>query len=86
MRLSTSVFACLAATAAPLTAFRPLSSGGSASALSRGFARLAPGAGTPLRATHELAAGWVAQVDESSGETFYMNRQTGEAQWDPPQW
>lgn len=83
--LQKSVFACLAATAAPLTAFRPLSSGGSASALSRGVARLAPGAGAPLRATRELAAGWVAEVDQASGQTFYVNSQTGESQWEPPQ-
>ena len=83
--LQKSVFACLAATAAPLTAFRPLSSGGSASALSRGFARQAPGAGAPLRATRELAADWVAEVDEASGQTFYVNSQTGESQWEPPQ-
>ena len=79
-----SVFACLAATAAPLTAFRPLSYGGSASrppsyALSRGQR-----SATPLRATPELAAGWVSEVDQASGQTFYFNSQTGESQWEPP--
>ena len=89
--------ACLAATAASFTAFKPLSCacGGSASrprgrAISRGqrsanpFAQLAPGAGAPLQATAELAAGWISQVDEQSGHTYYMNSQTGESQWEPP--
>ena len=30
------------------------------------------------------SSGWVAQVDEASGETFYLNSQTGETQWEPP--
>jgi hypothetical protein len=94
--LRLSVFACLAATAAPLTAFRPLSHHGSASrplrcALRYGqrsaspLARLAPGAGAPLRATPELAAGWVAKVDEASGQTYYCDDQTGQCQWEPPE-
>ena len=29
--------------------------------------------------------GWVAQVDQASGQTYYMNSQTGETQWEPPQ-
>ena len=31
------------------------------------------------------AAGWEAQVDEMSGQTYYVNSQTGESQWEPPQ-
>ena len=31
------------------------------------------------------AAGWEAQVDEASGQTYYINSQTGESQWEPPQ-
>jgi len=30
------------------------------------------------------AAAWVAQVDQASGQTYYMNQQTGESRWDPP--
>ena len=84
--------ACLAATAASFTAFNPLSCGGSASrprgravdTASRGQrsanppAQLAAGAGAPLQATAELAAGWVSRLDEQSGHTYYMNSQTGE--------
>ena len=32
-----------------------------------------------------MTGGWVALVDEGSGETYYFNEQTGASQWDPPQ-
>lgn len=32
-----------------------------------------------------LPPGWVAEVDASSGDTYYFNEQTGESSWDPPQ-
>ena len=31
-----------------------------------------------------MTGGWVALVDEGSGETYYFNEQTGASQWDPP--
>jgi len=33
----------------------------------------------------QLPFGWVADVDQASGQTFYYNQQTGQSQWDPPQ-
>ena len=32
-----------------------------------------------------LPAGWVAEVDPSSGQTYYLNEQTGVTQWEAPQ-
>ena len=32
-----------------------------------------------------MPGGWVAQVDQASGQTYYLNEQTGETQWEPPQ-
>ena len=71
MRLST--FACLAAAA---MALRP---------------PLTFGLKTPLvgrdKRTRMLVAqdGWSPVVDETSGQTYYYNEQTGESSWDPPQ-
>lgn len=31
-----------------------------------------------------LPAGWTTGVDEESGQTFYINEQTGESQWEAP--
>ena len=33
-----------------------------------------------------LPAGWIAQQDPSSGQTYYYNQQTGQTQWDFPQY
>lgn len=33
----------------------------------------------------QQAAGWVAQIDEASGQTFHFNRETGESQWELPE-
>ena len=88
LRLTT--FACLATTAATFTAceprgYAPLSRGQRSACWADRLAQLvAPGAGTPLRATTELAAGWSPVLDEQSGQTYYMNSQTGESQWEPP--
>ena len=32
-----------------------------------------------------MTGGWVALVDEGSGETYYFNEQTGASQWERPQ-
>ena len=58
----------LAATAAALTAFRPLS---------QGCRSACPVA--------QLAPGWVSRVDQQTGETYYLNSQTGQSQWEQPQ-
>ena len=89
-------FACLVAGG---SSFRPLGRGGAATRppshaarpLSRGprlgapLAQLARGAGRPRRATTALAAVWEPQVDEASGQTYYLNSQTGESQWEAPE-
>ena len=83
--LRLAALACLTATAASLTTFRPLRGG----LLSRGSSTLRPrnhaASRTPLIQLHALAAGWEAQVDEASGQTYYIKSQTGESQWEPPQ-
>jgi len=80
--LRLAAFACLAATAASLTTFRPLSHG----PLNRGSSTVCVSSRAPLLAQLQaLAAGWEAQVDEASGHTYYLNDQTGESQWEPPQ-
>ena len=33
-----------------------------------------------------LPEGWVADVDQASGDTYYYNEYTGLSQWDPPQY
>ena len=43
------------------------------------------GAGQAVGSTGGLPAGWVAQVDEASGVTYYSNTDTGECQWEVPQ-
>ena len=82
--LRLAALACLTATAASLTTFRPLRGG----LLSRGSSTLRPrnhaASRTPLIQLHALAAGWEAQVDEASGQTYYLNSNTGESQWEPP--
>ena len=88
LRLTT--FACLATTAASFTAceprgYAPLSRSQRSAWANRLAQLVAPGAGTPLRATTELAAGWSPVLDEQSGQTYYMNSQTGESQWEPPE-
>lgn len=85
--LRPTVFICLVATAASLTgSARPLGRG----PLSRGQRSANPlaqqlvaaarwgGTVTPLRA-------WEPQVDQASGQTYYMNSETGETQWEAPQ-
>ena len=91
-RLRLSALACLAATAAALTTLRPLNRG----SLGRGDSGARPlnrgsligrdqRSATPLARLHALAAaGWIAQVDDSGGQTYYVNSQTGEAQWEEP--
>jgi len=32
-----------------------------------------------------LPAGWTTGIDQSSGQTYYFNEQTGQSQWEPPQ-
>jgi hypothetical protein len=32
----------------------------------------------------QLATGWVTGVDDTSGQTYYYNEQTGASQWEPP--
>ena len=34
----------------------------------------------------QLPAGWITGVDEASGQQYYYNEQTGQSQWDPPQY
>jgi hypothetical protein len=34
----------------------------------------------------ELPPGWVVNVDEASGDQYYYNDQTGQSQWDRPQY
>eukprot|EP00966_Prymnesium_polylepis_P198658 4604504-Prymnesium_polylepis.2 len=34
---------------------------------------------------HALPAGWVAGVDDASGQTYYFHEQTGQSQWETPQ-
>ena len=31
-----------------------------------------------------MPPGWVSGIDEASGQTYYMNQQTGQSQWEPP--
>ena len=38
----------------------------------------------PADLTARLDAGWESHVDEASGQTYYVNSQTGESQWEPP--
>ena len=33
----------------------------------------------------QLAPGWMTAVDQASGQTYYINEQTGHSQWEPPQ-
>ena len=33
-----------------------------------------------------LPEGWVADVDQASGDTYYYNEYTGLSQWEPPQY
>ena len=86
-RLRLSALVCLAATAAALTTLRPLNRGDSGPRpLNRGsLIGRDQRSATPLARLHALAAaGWIAQVDDSSGQTYYVNSQTGEAQWEEP--
>ena len=69
------LFACLFWTATAFTAWRPHP----ASVLRSPSARHAQRA-IELRAQN----GWVASVDQATGQTFYLNEQTGESQWEPP--
>ena len=71
MRLRSFAFACVAATAAAL---RPTVWRAATSCVQRTT--------TPLA----LQNGWVTGVDEASGQTYYYNEQTGQSQWDPPQY
>jgi hypothetical protein len=34
----------------------------------------------------QLPPGWITGVDQGSGQTYYYNEQTGQSQWDPPQY
>ena len=31
-----------------------------------------------------LPAGWISGIDQTSGQTYYYNEQTGQSQWEPP--
>jgi len=73
--LQLSVIACLAATAAALRA-------PPASALKRVRSSRVQRSSQLLA---QLAPGWIALVDQYSGQQYYYNEQTGESQWDPPQ-
>ncbi|EOD37248.1 hypothetical protein EMIHUDRAFT_225675 [Emiliania huxleyi CCMP1516] len=44
---------------------------------------VAEGASQPGSA---LPAGWFADVDPASGDTYFFNEQTGETQWEFPRW
>ena len=44
-----------------------------------------PSRGAPPLLPGSLPAGWVSQVDPSSGNTFYANTATGHVQWALPQ-
>ena len=44
---------------------------------------VAEGASQPGAA---LPAGWFADVDPASGDTYFFNEQTGETQWEFPRW
>ena len=34
----------------------------------------------------QLPPGWITGVDEASGQQYYYNEQSGQSQWDPPQY
>jgi hypothetical protein len=72
--LRRSLFACLAATAAALTAPRPTLG---PTALGRAQRS------RPLFA--HLLHGWAIKIDDASGDIYYYNENTGETQWEPPQ-
>jgi hypothetical protein len=85
--LRLSALACLAATAASLTTFRPLSRGPlSRGPLGRGQQSANPPAQQHLdaRASTRLRAAWEPQVDGASGQTYYVNSMTGESLWELP--
>jgi hypothetical protein len=39
----------------------------------------------PSQASSTLPDGWVTDIDEATGETYYYNQLTGQQQWEPPQ-
>ena len=43
-----------------------------------------PAQGSALPAGEQLPAGWIAQVDCSTGRTFYVDTSTGISQWESP--
>jgi len=71
--LRLSALACLAATAASLSALRP------AAVLRAPLNR--------VQRTSRLVAqnGWISGVDQASGQTYWYNQQTGQSQWEAPQ-
>ena len=70
-------FACLAATAASLTALRPTPASVLKTTLSR--------AQRASKIFSQLPAGWVAGFNQESGLNYYCDEQTGQCQWHPPQ-
>lgn len=43
-----------------------------------------PNKGAPMPPPPQVAPGWSAQVDPSSGRTYYVNSATGQSQWEAP--
>jgi hypothetical protein len=76
--LRLTVVACLAATAATLSALRLPP----ASVLRAPTSRVQRSS-NPV--AQQLPPGWISGVDQQSGQTYYYNEQTGQSQWEPPQ-
>lgn len=74
------MFACLVATAMALIVQTPPTC--ASGPLSRSSVHLKRQRSRELVA--HLLLGWAPKVDETSGETYYYNEQTGQTQWEPP--
>ena len=48
------------------------------------FTCQAESAGAGAGYAQQDGRGWTTAVDEASGETYYINEQTGQTQWEPP--
>ena len=93
---SLSVFACLATTA---VALQPSATpwAGARVPRSRQLATMLQPSATPwagarvprsrqlLATMRDLPPGWTTGFDQANQATYYVNEQTGQSQWDPPQ-